>query len=173
MLDVDPLVFAGSYWAHRDAFDAGGSAEDYWRSVARQVGRPVQTDMIECLTQVDVNAWVMLHPESEQLLHDLHSSCTRVGLLSNAPHALASAVRAQTWAGLLDQLVFSADIGVCKPDVRAFARASALLGADASELLFFDDRPINVEGAHRAGWRAHVWQGHASARQTLVHLGVF
>jgi FMN phosphatase YigB (HAD superfamily) len=55
-----------------------------------------------------------------------------------------------------------------KPDAaffRAIARATA---CDASELLFLDDKPANVEGARACGWRAEVARDASSVRAALA-----
>jgi len=54
-------------------------------------------------------------------------------------------------------IVTSCALGRRKPEPEAFARLSALIGAPASRLLFFDDVEANVAGARQAGLQAfHV-----------------
>lgn len=53
-----------------------------------------------------------------------------------------------------DGMIYSAALGVAKPDALFFDRAREKLSADPSEILFFDDVVRNVEGAASAGWNA-------------------
>lgn len=173
LIGADVRAFEEAYWSNRDTYDAGGSAELYWAHVAADVNRAMNPELIRALSDEDVSAWVTLHPESVPLLEELTSRRIRLGLLSNAPATLAAAVRSQPWALLFDQLVFSADIGISKPDRRAFDLTAAKMGAAASDIIFFDDRQPNVTGAEGAGWNAFRWEGHADARRVLTRLGVF
>jgi FMN phosphatase YigB (HAD superfamily) len=47
-----------------------------------------------------------------------------------------------------------------------------LLGCAPEEIVFFDDIPINVEGARDSGITAYLWEGVESARGILKTLGV-
>ncbi|MBA2482166.1 MAG: HAD-IA family hydrolase [Planctomycetes bacterium] len=53
---------------------------------------------------------------------------------------------------LFDRVFVSSDMGCRKPDEAAFMRVATELGADPTELLFFDDHPDNVAGARRCGY---------------------
>jgi FMN phosphatase YigB (HAD superfamily) len=46
----------------------------------------------------------------------------------------------------------SGDIGLRKPDPRIYALLAQRLGADGSEILFVDDRPLNLDAAAKRGW---------------------
>jgi glucose-1-phosphatase len=48
----------------------------------------------------------------------------------------------------------STDLGMRKPERRAFDAVVARIGVDPGRILFFDDMPQNVEGARRAGLQA-------------------
>lgn len=56
---------------------------------------------------------------------------------------------------------------VAKPDLQIFAAAGERYGADTALIVFFDDRANNVDGAAAAGRQAHLWTGHAAARDVL------
>ena len=47
-------------------------------------------------------------------------------------------------------------IGARKPDRAAFEAVERGTGHDPARILFFDDRPANVEGARTAGWTAEL-----------------
>ncbi len=62
-------------------------------------------------------------------------------------------------------------LGVAKPDPRAYQAVEAGTGARGASILFFDDRPENIEAARALDWRAeHIDHTGDSAAQLLDHL---
>jgi putative hydrolase of the HAD superfamily len=77
----------------------------------------------------------------------------------NAHHALAVAP--------FRRVFVSSDIGMRKPEARAFLHVAKEIGAPPEEILFFDDIIDNIEGARAVGMQAvHV----ASARDVQAAL---
>ena len=71
-----------------------------------------------------------------------------------------------------DEIVYSAALGVCKPDRVFFTNAQARMGVTAAQaILFVDDTPGNVDGARMAGWRAMLYRGRASLAAALEKWG--
>lgn len=80
----------------------------------------------------------------------------RLGVLSNAWSDSESEIRARL-PGLLDwfdDVIFSAQIGMAKPDVRVYRLAVERLGVQPSEAVFLDDVDENITGALKAGLHA-------------------
>jgi putative hydrolase of the HAD superfamily len=63
--------------------------------------------------------------------------------------------------------VFSAEVALAKPDPEIYARADATYGTEPGDVVFFDDKPENVEAARVHGWDAHVWAGADAALDIL------
>ena len=55
---------------------------------------------------------------------------------------------------LFDDIFYSARIGVRKPDPRFFNLINSKIGQQEQAPLFFDDTPAVIQGAHKAGWEA-------------------
>ena len=71
-----------------------------------------------------------------------------------------------------DEIVYSAALGVCKPDRVFFTNAQARMGvATAQSILFVDDRAANVDGARMCGWRAMLYRGPESLARALGQWG--
>lgn len=71
-----------------------------------------------------------------------------------------------------DEIVYSAALGVCKPDRVFFTNAQARMGvATAQSILFVDDRAANVDGARTCGWRAMLYRGPESLAKALGRWG--
>jgi putative hydrolase of the HAD superfamily len=155
---------APAYWAFRDDYDRGGELADFWSAVLAEVGVPGDP---EALDAIDCARWSTPAPGVVELIADLDAAGSRVVVLSNAPRSLAATVRAAAWSRGIDQLVFSSDLGLMKPDPAVYAAAEQAYGCRPSELVFFDDRPVNVAGARAAGWGAHLWAGVPAARELL------
>lgn len=74
--------------------------------------------------------------------------------------------------GLFDREYLSYAMGLAKPEREIFDHAVADLGIDASQVLFIDDNPINVDGAKAAGLQAGLAKGPVEATQVLETFGV-
>lgn len=71
-----------------------------------------------------------------------------------------------------DEIVYSAMLGVCKPDRVFFTNAQARMGvAAAQSILFVDDNAANVDAARACGWRAMLYRGPDSLREALARWG--
>jgi epoxide hydrolase-like predicted phosphatase len=88
----------------------------------------------------------------------------RTGILSNS--FVGAREREQAAYGfedLVDELVYSHECGLRKPDPRSYALVCARLDAEAAQVVFLDDNEENVEGARLAGLHAVLYSGNAQA----------
>lgn len=60
---------------------------------------------------------------------------------------------------LCRHIVFSCDIGACKPAAFAFGRAAQILGAAPQDIFFIDDLVSNCRAAEALGFCAHTYLG--------------
>lgn len=174
VLRVEVPAVLAPYWRHRDAYDRGGPPADFWGALRRDLRAeglvPAEVNDDD-LDQIDASRWALLADGSAGLLDDLARAGTVTAVLSNAPASLARTVRAAAWSRGFAHLVFSSDLALMKPEPGIYAAVEQRTGRPAGELLFFDDRPPNVDGALRRGWRAHLWTGLAPARTVLAAAG--
>lgn len=67
-----------------------------------------------------------------------------------------------------DEIVYSAALGVCKPERVFYTNAQARMGVTvAQSILFVDDKAENVDGARMCGWRAMLYRGAESLARAL------
>ncbi|MGW4050216.1 HAD-IA family hydrolase [Streptomyces sp. NPDC004779] len=88
----------------------------------------------------------------------LRGSC-RLGILSNS--FVGARERETTlyhFDELVEQIVYSHEIGIEKPDLRAFEAACDSLNVRPESCLFIDDAAANVEAARAAGMQAHLFE---------------
>jgi HAD superfamily hydrolase (TIGR01509 family) len=83
----------------------------------------------------------------------------QTGILSNSGPGAREAERRWGFEDVTDVLVYSHEIGVAKPDPRAFAVTTERLGVEPGEVVFLDDVQGHVEAARRFGWHAVVHRG--------------
>jgi epoxide hydrolase-like predicted phosphatase len=88
----------------------------------------------------------------------------RTGILSNS--FVGAREREQAAYGfedLVDEIVYSHEAGMSKPDPRIYALACARLGVRAQETVFLDDSDACVAGAREAGLHAVCYQDNTQA----------
>jgi len=97
----------------------------------------------------------------------------KVFAASNQEHHRATFLRDHAGLGRhVDEIVYSAALGVCKPDRVFFTTAQARMGVTvAQSILFVDDRATNVDGARICGWRAMLHRGSESLGRALAGWG--
>ncbi|HEY2793963.1 MAG TPA: HAD family phosphatase [Micromonosporaceae bacterium] len=76
----------------------------------------------------------------------------RLGILSNSFSGARE--REQALIDLVDDVVYSHEVGCAKPDPKIFAMSCERLGVAPSDAVFIDDVPANVEAASAYGLHA-------------------
>lgn len=97
----------------------------------------------------------------------------RVYAATNQEHHRIAYLRDQMGLGAhFDEIVYSAALGVCKPERVFYTNAQARMGVTvAQSILFVDDKASNVDGARMAGWRAMLYRGPESLERALAGWG--
>jgi putative hydrolase of the HAD superfamily len=97
----------------------------------------------------------------------------RVFAATNQEHHRAAYLRDTVGLGAhFDEIVYSAALGVCKPERVFFTNAQARMGVTAAQsILFVDDSAANVDGARMCGWRAMLYRGPDSLSRALAGWG--
>lgn len=75
-------------------------------------------------------------------------------------------------AGRFDEIVASCHLGARKPDTEFYERLLDRLECTADQVLFVDDREVNVEAAREVGIVAHRFEDAAGVRTFLADHGV-
>ena len=94
-----------------------------------------------------------------------------VGVLSNNVAVLCDQVRDDPRLARVEQFVFSNELTVRKPDPRAFAALSAVLGHPPEETIFVDDNADNIAACRALGYHGlllETYDGFAQAWQQLL-----
>lgn len=68
-----------------------------------------------------------------------------------------------------DGMIFSAELGIRKPDTAFFKAALARFGVSAEETLFIDDLPENVAEATACGIEGLIFCGDAEEAKQFIY----
>jgi HAD superfamily hydrolase (TIGR01509 family) len=93
-------------------------------------------------------------------VRSLRGRC-RLGILSNS--FVGAREREHELVALVDDAVYSHEIGLNKPDPRTFAIACERLQSRPENCLFVDDHPPNIATAQAFGMQAALFTGNATA----------
>ncbi|WP_344938400.1 HAD family phosphatase [Sphaerisporangium flaviroseum] len=162
---IDPGRFWEGYWRHRLEFDRGAlTPEDYWSQV---LGHPVSQAEVRRLVTLDVESWIHHNEDTVAILADLREAGHPLALLSNAPICIAEGIERLPWIQTLDARFYSGIMGLVKPDEEIYLRVAAELGVRPADVLFVDDRLVNVGGAESAGMSAIHFRDAGTLRADL------
>ncbi|MER0244216.1 HAD family phosphatase [Streptomyces sp. HSW2009] len=147
-----------------EAWQAGSVGTISEREVHARVADALQldADQVEAFMG-DLWAEYLGTPNDELIAYarGLRSRC-KLGILSNSfVGARERETALYRFDELVEHIVYSHEIGICKPDLRAFEVTAARLGVRAEDCLFIDDVAVNVEAARQTGMRAHLFEDNA------------
>ena len=139
----------------------------HWQEVGAALGLP-PTELPGFVAQF----WAadVLNTQVVELIQALRPRY-KIGLLSNAWDDLRQVLDERFHvAGLFDELVISAEVGLLKPDPRIYHLAVQRLGVQPAEAIFIDDVLVNVEAARREGLHAIQFTSFEQAQAELGDL---
>lgn len=76
------------------------------------------------------------------------------GILSNSGPGAREAERMHGFEDITDDIVYSHEVGIAKPDPAAYELTTRRLGVEPGEVVFLDDVEANVAAARAFGWHA-------------------
>lgn len=121
---------------------AYGSAESTLRWVTEQAGGRPCRSLVEAAVPARVQAVrddTKLRPDAVPTLTAIKVRGLRIGVISDCTHELPAFLPTLPVAPLLDALVFSVELGVCKPDPAIYLAACDRLGVDPQDCLYVGD----------------------------------
>ncbi|MFI5796249.1 HAD family hydrolase [Streptomyces sp. NPDC051677] len=151
--------FQDAFWAPRNAYDAGELSDlAYW---AKVLGHHPGPRWLRTLRAADTDMWTRTDPRVLDVLYRARAAELPMVLLSNAPAHLSDVLDATVWRReLMDHALYSARLGLCKPDPAVYEHALAATGvAEPARVLFVDDREDNCRAAAQLGLRTLHYTG--------------
>lgn len=95
----------------------------------------------------------------------------RLAVLSNMSSVPAETMLGEH-VGLFDRVFISGDLGVAKPDQRAFLLAAQRLGEFPESCVMIDDSELNCLAAEAVGMKAILYTGLDDLEQMLQEYGI-
>ncbi|MEU1492617.1 HAD family phosphatase [Streptomyces sp. NPDC005776] len=177
VLEITPATGCVQHWEERLGLPPGAVNErmgDVWQAGSlgsiseQQVHEQLAARLRLDASQVEAfmaDLWTeYLGSPNEELIayvRGLRGKC-RLGILSNS--FVGARERETALYGfdeLVEQIVYSHETGIEKPDPRAFEAACAALGVRPESCLFIDDLAVNVRAAEAVGMQAHLIEDNA------------
>ncbi len=159
-------TFRERYWHSRLAYDrADLNGEAFWKYVVGKEGTALSPALLQELYRVDSEGWGNPNPIMLGWAEQLRAAGLKVAVLSNMPHEISVYLAAhRRWVHQFDPLVFSCDLKSVKPEEFIYRDCLRQLQLAPEEVLFLDDKHVNVEGAQRLGIHSLVFE---TAEDTL------
>ena len=144
------------YWANRCDYDKDLiTGAEYWTAVAQSARATLNPEAIEELMELDSASWMQFDPEMWAWIEQLRAAGKRVAMLSNMPRDLGSALKARTnRLDSFDHVTLSYEVRAAKPELAIYEHCLKGLSLAPEQILFFDDRMVNVQVAESLGIRA-------------------
>jgi putative hydrolase of the HAD superfamily len=150
--------FLEAFWRKRREYDRGIDAREYWKDFAAHVGRNFDDGLIDEMIRREIDFWTVFDIRVLNWTEDLRRAGFKTSILSNLPRTLGERLRAEKgFLDHFDQVTFSYELGVIKPEAEIYHYAIRGLGVEPAEALFLDDRAENVEGGRAAGIHAELF----------------
>lgn len=143
---VEEIIHGSASW--RAAQTGQITVEVYWTDVGLQLALDSKT--LETFKQ-DYFSGDQLDGGPVDYAHALRKRGHAVALLSNDSPSLADKFAALSLADLFNPLIISANIGVMKPDAKAYEVVLKHRKCPPVKVVFIDDMIANVEGARLLG----------------------
>ncbi|AMM21224.1 hypothetical protein AX769_15125 [Frondihabitans sp. PAMC 28766] len=168
---VESAALWASYEKHRDALDEGSqSVVDYWGAIAADTGATWPISRVHELWAADFPAWLRPEPGTIDVIADLKAGGTRLAVLSNAGFDYGAPLRYSPVGSLFDDVFVSAELHDLKPSETIYRHVLTELGITPEEMVFIDNKRINVEGAEALGIVGHVFTSPPELRVFLETL---
>ncbi|HEY4224245.1 MAG TPA: HAD-IA family hydrolase [Pseudolysinimonas sp.] len=166
---------AGLFWElydrYREDLDQGLTLpREYWSLIARDAGVEWGPSQLQMLWAADIRSWISVEPGTIELLAELHAGGTRVALLSNAGFDFSDPFRYSPMAAYFEAMFVSAELALVKPDPEIYRVTARELGIALEQMVFIDNKKINVDAATALGVTGHVFTSVAELRVFLESL---
>ena len=121
----------------------------------------------------NVKASLSLLEGTEDMMKELKESGYGIYALTDNVHEIVAFLKNKySFWSLFDNAIVSAEWDVLQPNPRIYQLVVEQCNVEASESVFLDDMPANVEGAKTEGFHAFQFSTAKKAREDLRSLGV-
>lgn len=147
------------------------SEEEFWVAYANKKGMALPDRWNDKLSEVRFKA-IKEMPGMISLVKELQRQGYQTALLSNVRESQAAIKRKLGYYHLFTPALLSYEIGVKKPDPKAYQILLSRLQVPPQAVLFIDNQQVNVEAAKKLGMDGIVFTGTSQLIQELKKRGI-
>ena len=150
----------------RKAMKTGTSDIDFWLGFAQKKGIELPKDWTKQYTAT-LKKSVGADPNMYVLIDQLKEKGIRVGMLSNIDDRYTKLIRDFGFYEPFEPCLLSCEMGLEKPDPKAYELLLNTMKLPAGDIVFIDDKAENVEAAKKIGIDAIVFKSQEQLREEL------
>lgn len=151
----------------RKAMKAGLSDTDFWLDFARKNEIQLPKDWTQKYTTA-LKESVGADSKMYVLIDQLKEKGVRVGMLSNIDDRYTKLIRDFGFYKPFEPCLLSCEMGLEKPDPKAYELLMKTINLPANEIVFIDDKTENVEAAKKLGIDAILFESLPQLREELT-----
>jgi putative hydrolase of the HAD superfamily len=157
-LQIELNRFKTLYWQLRDEYDVGTyDGRDYWTRIARKGGHEISDEQLRIVIESDNVGWSRPNLVMAEWAAKVRKSGLSTAIVSNMPSDIREYLRHLEWMPEFDQYTYSCEIKSVKPSAEIYLYCLEQLKLRPSEVLFLDDRQMNVDAAQQLGIESYVF----------------
>jgi len=150
----------------RKAMKTGTGEIDFWLGFAKKKGVPLPKDWATQYTAT-LKKSVGADPKMYLLIDELKQEGIRVGMLSNIDDRYTQLIRDFGFYEPFDPCLLSCEMGLQKPDPKAYELLINTMKLPAADIVFIDDKEENIEAARNIGIDGIVFKSSRELREEL------
>lgn len=151
----------------RKAIKEGKSEVDFWLEFAQKKGIQLPEDWAEKYNAT-LKASVGADANMYVLIDQLKKKGTRVGMLSNIDDRYTNLIRGFGFYKPFEPCLLSCEMGLEKPDPKAYDLLLKTLNLAPKDVVFIDDKLENIEAAKKMGIDAILFESEQQVREQLI-----
>ena len=162
------------YWEDRHAYDEGNlTGLSYWKKILTEAGLNPGPELIKEMIYLDGRMWLTENAAMLRWQERLKAAGLKTAILSNMGDLVQMEIeRSCKWLTRFDVQVWSNQLRIAKPDPRIYMHTVARLSVFPEEILFLDDRLVNVQAARRLGMRSLVFSTMNQLERDIASAGM-
>lgn len=161
--------FLHSFKKHRQQ---GLDEDSFWALYANKSAISLPDDWKERLKRAK-SASIQIDPKMVELVEDLKAQGYLVGILSNVKIHEATVVKQTGIYKFFDPVILSCNIGVEKPNSKAYSIMLNKISIPAEECIFIDDKCENVDAANKMNIDSIIFSSKKNLIEELAKRNIF
>lgn len=157
-LSIELNRFKTFYWQLRDEYDVGAyDGREYWTRIAKKGGHDISEEQLRSVIEYDNVGWSRPNLVMARWADKLRKSGLVTAIVSNMPSDIREYLRDLHWMPEFSHYTYSCEVKSVKPAADIYLHCLEQIKMRPADVLFLDDRHMNVEGARQVGIDSYVF----------------